>query len=327
MSSEPILRVSGFSASYRTGDATVDAVRDVSLEIHRGEALALVGESAAGKSTIALGILQILPGNADVAGDVVFDGVTLNELDEAGLRKVRGDEIAIIFQDAQSALTPTLSIGSQIAELFRGHRNLSSREADEAAVETLAKVLPYPADVARSYPFQLSGGMAQRALIAMAMALEPKVVIADEPTSSLDASVRNEMLGWLEEMRDDHDVAILLITHDLGVVARFADRVEVMYAGAIVESADVRAIFREPKHPYTYGLLQSVPRLTGDQDRLPMMLGQPPDLSALPPQCPFLPRCNKATSRCRTDDAPALERDASGARLACFNPIVVPLKN
>ncbi|MDP6605812.1 MAG: ABC transporter ATP-binding protein, partial [Dehalococcoidia bacterium] len=213
MSSRSILKVAGLSASYRTKDATVEAVRDVSLEIHSGEALALVGESAAGKSTVALGILQLLPGNAEVAGDVVYDGVTLNELDEAGLRSIRGDDIAIIFQDAQSALTPTLSVGAQIAELFREHRDLTSGEAEEAAVETLAKVLPYPADVARSYPFQLSGGMAQRALIAMAMALEPKVVIADEPTSSLDVGVRNEMLGWLEEMRDQHDVAVLLITH------------------------------------------------------------------------------------------------------------------
>lgn len=308
-------------------------MRGVDLDLHRGEAVALVGESAAGKSTVALAILQILPGNAEVSGEIVFDGLKMNEASESQLRRVRGEEIAIIFQDAQSALTPTMTVGKQIAELFREHRDLTQNEAELAAVETLRKVLPDPVQVARSYPFQLSGGMAQRALIAMAMALEPAVVIADEPTSSLDASVRQEMLSWLEEMRDDRDVAVLLITHDLGIVARFADRVAVMYAGQIVESADVRTIFREPKHPYTFGLLQSVPTLTSELGRrLPVMPGQPPDLSALPPQCPFLPRCNKATSRCRTDDAPALTATADGGAegaegglVACYNPIVVPV--
>jgi len=250
----------------------------------------------------------------------------MNEATEPELRHVRGDEISIIFQDAQSALTPTMSVGHQMAELFREHRNMRQDEAELAAVEVLRKVLPDPVQVARSYPFQLSGGMAQRALIAMAMALDPAVVIADEPTSSLDASVRQEMLDWLEQMRDDRDVAVLLITHDLGIVARFADRVAVMYAGEIVESADVRTIFREPKHPYTFGLLQSVPTLTGERGRrLPVMTGQPPDLSDLPPQCPFLPRCNKATSCCRTDAAPVLEATGEGGLVACYNPIVVPV--
>jgi oligopeptide/dipeptide ABC transporter ATP-binding protein len=250
----------------------------------------------------------------------------MNEASESELRHVRGDEIAIIFQDAQSALMPTMSVGHQIAELFREHRDMSQDEAELAAVDVLRKVLPDPVQVERSYPFQLSGGMAQRALIAMAMALDPAVVIADEPTSSLDASVRQEMLGWLEQMRDDRDVAVLLITHDLGVVARFADRVAVMYAGEIVESADVRTIFREPKHPYTFDLLQSVPTLTGERGRrLTVMKGRPPDLSNLPPQCPFLPRCNKATSRCRTDDAPVLTATDEGGLVACYNPIVVPV--
>ena len=306
-------------------DGSIDAVRGVDLDLHRGEAVALVGESAAGKSTVALAILQILPGNAESSGEIVFDGLKMNEASEPELRRVRGDEIAIIFQDAQSALTPTMSVGHQIAELFRAHRDVSQDEAELAAVEVLRKVLPDPVEVARSYPFQLSGGMAQRALIAMAMALDPAVVIADEPTSSLDANVRQEMLGWLEQMRDDRDVAVLLITHDLGIVARFADRVAVMYAGEIVESADVRTIFRAPKHPYTFGLLQSVPTLSGERGRrLPVMKGQPPDLSDLPPQCPFLPRCNKATSRCRTDDAPPLAATDDGGLVACYNPIVVP---
>ena len=301
-------------------------MRGLDLDLHRGEAVALVGESAAGKSTVALAILQILPGNAESSGEIVFDGLTMNEASDSELRRVRGDEIAIIFQDAQSALTPTMTIGDQIVELFRAHRDMTQDEAELAAVETLRKVLPEPVEIARSYPFQLSGGMAQRALIAMSMALEPAVVIADEPTSSLDASVREEMLSWLEEMRDDRDVAVLLITHDLGVVARFADRVAVMYAGQIVETADVRTLFRAPKHPYTYGLLQSVPTLASERrERLPVMPGQPPDLIDLPPQCPFLPRCYKATSRCRTEDAPALTGSIEDGLVACYNPIVVPI--
>ena len=301
-------------------------MRGVDLDLHRGEAVALVGESAAGKSTVALAILQILPGNAESSGEIVFDGLTMNEASDSELRRVRGDEIAIIFQDAQSALTPTMTIGDQIVELFRAHRDMTQDEAELAAVETLRKVLPEPVEIARSYPFQLSGGMAQRALIAMSMALEPAVVIADEPTSSLDASVREEMLSWLEEMRDDRDVAVLLITHDLGVVARFADRVAVMYAGQIVETADVRTLFRAPKHPYSYGLLQSVPTLASERrERLPVMPGQPPDLIDLPPQCPFLPRCYKATSRCRTEDAPALTGSIEDGLVACYNPIVVPI--
>ena len=301
------------------------AVRNVSLELHRGEVLALVGESASGKSTVALATLGLLPSNAEVEGDVFYDGVPLSAMDSDELRHIHGEEIAIIFQDAQSALTPTLPVGQQVAELFQAHRGLSERDANAAAVETLSRVLPDAASVAKSYPFQLSGGMAQRVLISMAMALEPAVIIADEPTSSLDLGVRQETLRWLEQMRDDHDVAVLLITHDLGVVARLADRVEVMYAGAIVESADVRTLFREPKHPYTFGLLSSLPGGAVAARRLPTMRGQPPDLSSLPPECPFLPRCNKATSTCRAEPAPRLEEFDRGHMLACYNPMVVPL--
>ena len=301
------------------------AVRNVSLKLHRGEVLALVGESASGKSTVALATLGLLPSNAEVEGDVFYDGVPLSAMDSDELRHIRGEEIAIIFQDAQSALTPTLPVGQQVAELFQAHRGLSERDANAAAVETLSRVLPDAASVAKSYPFQLSGGMAQRVLISMAMALEPAVIIADEPTSSFDLGVRQETLRWLEQMRDDHDVAVLLITHDLGVVARLADRVEVMYAGAIVESADVRTLFREPKHPYTFGLLSSLPGGAVAARRLPTMRGQPPDLSSLPPECPFLPRCNKATSTCRAEPAPRLEEFDRGHMLACYNPMVVPL--
>ena len=325
MNARSILSVSSLSASYGTKEATVTAVRNVSLELHRGEVLALVGESASGKSTVALAMLGLLPSNAEVKGEVFYDGVPLSEMDSDELRRIRGEEIAIIFQDTQSALTPTLQVGQQVAELFQEHRGLSERDANAAAVETLSRVLPDAASVAKSYPFQLSGGMAQRVLISMAMALEPAVIIADEPTSSLDLGVRQETLRWLEQLRDDGDVAVLLITHDLGVVARLADRVEVMYAGAIVESADVRTLFREPKHPYTFGLLSSLPGGAVEERRLPTMRGQPPDLSSLPPECPFLPRCNKATNTCRVEPAPRLEEFDRGHMLACYNPMVVAL--
>lgn len=320
-----MLSVSDLNVSYRTRNDVVAAVRGLDLELHRGEAVALVGESASGKTTVALSLLRILPTNATFSGEMTYDGVSLSKMSERDLRRVRGDEIAIIFQDAQSALTPTLTVGDQISELFTAHRPMSKLEADAATVETLSRVLPDAAHVAESYPFQLSGGMAQRALIAMAMALDPAIVIADEPTSSLDAAVRHEMITWLEQMRDARDVAVLLITHDLGVVARFADRVAVMYAGRIVETADVNAIFKQPKHPYTFGMLASVPGLASRGTRLYSMPGQPPDLTDLPPGCPFLPRCNKAVSQCRTDDAPALEAVEGGASVACYNPMVVPL--
>lgn len=328
---EPILSVRGLNATYRVKEARVAAVRDLDLDLHRGRTLALVGESGAGKSTVALAILHVLPSGAEMSGEVVFDGVALGGLPAEELRRVRGAEIALILQDAHSALSPSLRVGEQVAELFEAHSELSRSEAKEAAVETLARVLPDARRVADSFPFQLSGGMAQRVLIAMATALEPRVIIADEPTASQDPAVSSETLSALERMRDEGQVALLLITHDLSIVARLADEVAVMYAGRIVERTDVRTFFSAPLHPYAYGLLSSLPefapeRRPGERSRLRVMPGQPPDLSLLPPQCAFLPRCQKAVSRCRTEDAPALEPAGPGHEVACFNPMVVPLE-
>lgn len=325
---DPIVSVRHLSASYHTDEATIPAVRDLSLDLYPGEVLALVGESASGKSTVAHAILGLLPASADVSGEVLLRGRSLRSLPPEDLRRVRGSEIAMIFQHAQSSLTPTLTIGEQMSELYRAHDRISREEAYVRAVEALRMVLADPERIAGSYPFQLSGGMAQRVMIAMAMALNPGVVLADEPTANLDPAVRQETLERLERMRDD-GAAVLVITHDFGVVARIADRVGVMYAGQVIEEADVRTIFREPKHPYTFGLLQSLPSLSGGR-RLQSMRGQPPDLATLPPECPFLPRCPKATSRCRTEDAPGLEQvedSVGGHRVACFNPIAVPLRD
>lgn len=325
-----LLSVAHLTAHYRTEDETVAAVRDVSLELHSGEVLAIVGESGAGKSTVAHAILGLLPGSASVTdGEVVYRGRRLLELTSEELRTVRGAEIAMIFQDALAALTPTLRIGEQLAELFQAHRQMGQREAAAEAVRVLSGIFPDGDRIADAFPFQLSGGMAQRVMVALATALEPDVVIADEPTANLDPGVRMEMLQRLEGLRDEHGVGILLITHDFGVVARLADRVAVMYAGEIVETADVRTVFRSPKHPYTFGLLQSLPSIHS-AERLVMMPGNPPELSALPPECPFLPRCRKAISQCRIEPAPRLlqlEATAAGHLVACYNPMAIALRD
>ena len=328
---EPVLSVRELTASYRLKDTHIRAVRNVSFDLLAGETLALVGESACGKSSVALSVLGLLPRNAAIeGGEVEYRGESLVDAEPKRLRRLRGSEIAMIFQDAQSSLTPNIRVRDQVAEVFQSHSDLSSKEAAERAVEALARFLPDAAAVADSYPFQLSGGMAQRVMIAMATALGPKVIVADEPTASLDAAIRHETMSFLEEMRDDQGVAVLLITHDFGVVARLADRVAVMYAGEIIETADVRTIFRAPKHPYTFGLLSSIPSLDLHRERLTSMKGQPPDLAKLPEECAFLPRCSKAILQCRGEVAPPLspvEESANAGHLAaCYNQIVVPLR-
>ena len=328
MAEAPILSVTGLTASYESEETRIAAVRGVSFDLRRGETLALVGESGCGKTSVALAVLGLLPDNATVEdGEVRYAGESLLDGDAERLRSLRGSELSIIFQDAQSALTPTLRVGEQVAEVFAAHGDLSGEQAHTLAIEALARFLPDPASVVQAFPFQLSGGMAQRVMIAMATALKPAVLIADEPTASLDAAVRHETLSFLERIRDDQGVAVLLITHDFGVVARLADRVAVMYAGEVVETADVNTLFRAPRHPYTFGLLSSLPGISEERTRLTPLRGQPPDLATLPPQCPFLPRCNKATSECRIDAAPALDELAEGHRVACYNPIAVALRD
>lgn len=326
----PLLEVRGLSASYRTPAGVIRAVRDVSFDLREGETLALVGESAAGKSTIGLALLGLLPTNASLeAGAAHFRGESLLDATPERLRRVRGAEISMIFQDAQSALTPTIRVGEQVAEVYAAHLQLSRKEAQARALARLHEVLPDADRVAKAYPFQLSGGMAQRVMIAMATALQPRIIIADEPTASLDPGVRQETLAALERLRDEQGVAVLLITHDFGVVARLADRVAVMYAGELVEEMAVRTAFRTPRHPYTFGLLSSLPAYATERGQLMPMAGQPPDLSNLPPGCPFLPRCTKAVLPCRNEAAPALapfEGDEAH-QVACYNPIAVALRD
>jgi oligopeptide/dipeptide ABC transporter ATP-binding protein len=319
-----VLTVRDLRVEYRTQEAGVPALRGISLDLFPGEILALVGESGAGKTSVAHAILGLLPGNASMSGDIRYRGRVLDAMSDEEIRHLRGAEIAMIFQDAQSSLTPSMTIGDQVAEIFRAHRHMDPKEARRAGLEALRRTLPDVDRVADAYPFQISGGMAQRVMISMATALDPRVIIADEPTANLDPAVRMETLQQLEDLRND-GTAVLVITHDFGVVARIADRVGVMYAGQIIEEADVRTIFRRPRHPYTAGLLDSIPGIQR-RERLVPMRGNPPDMANLPPECPYLPRCTKAINTCRQEPAPALvavEDSVEGHRVACFNPMAV----
>ncbi len=330
----PLLSVRNLRAAYRGPEGMIPAVRGVSFDLYPGEALALVGESAAGKSSVAHATLGLLPSNAEVSGSILYNGQSLLELNEEGRRRIRGGEIAMIFQDAMAGLTPTLRVGEQVAEIFLAHEKMDPKAARAAAIEALRPLLPDAERIMDAYPFQLSGGMAQRVMVAMATALRPKIVIADEPTANLDPAVRLETLNWLEGLRHQ-GTAVMLITHDFGVVARLADRVMVMYGGVVAEEADVFTIFRRPRHPYTYGLLSSLPGVMAGA-RLTPMRGSPPDLATLGVECAFLERCPKAVSQCRGEPSPALvaalpfpgsELPAeAGHRVACFNPMAIDLR-
>ena len=322
---DPVLRVRGLSVEYRTKEGVIPALRNASLELRRGETLALVGESGSGKSTLGFGILRILPRNAEVtAGEIVFDGREIGGLAPSDLREIRGDEISIIFQDPIAGLNPIIPVGRQVEEVITSHRDVGEKEARRAALDVLESVqLPDPERIAKSYPGQLSGGMCQRIMIAIATALDPAVLIADEPTSSLDVTVQAQILHELERMRDERGTAILLITHDMGVVAQTADRVAVIYAGAVAEIDEVGTIFSSPRHPYTWALLDTLPRFDRRR-RLAQIPGAPPDLLELDGRCAYVPRCRKALSRCRSEPEPPLAPlgDRPGLMLACYNPVL-----
>jgi oligopeptide/dipeptide ABC transporter ATP-binding protein len=323
---EPVLRIENLSAQFDTLEGPVRAVRDVSLELRAGETLALTGESGAGKTSIGLAILDLLPHPGRItAGRIFLGGRDILSLSAEEKRRVRGREVAIVFQDPATGLNPVLSVGAQVEEIITAHEAATKKEAKRRSLEVLARMgLPEPEEVAKSYPFQLSGGMAQRVMIAIATALDPKVLIADEPTSALDVTVQAAILDDFRRLQGRFGTSLLLITHDLGVVAQMADRVAVMYAGMVVESGDVRTVFERPRHPYTAALLSSRPRADRDAGGpLPSMPGQPPDLTELGEECPYLPRCPKATSTCRNEPAPALFEMAAGQQAACYNPMHV----
>mgnify|MGYP003553122572 FL=1 len=314
--SPPLLQVTDLHVSFATEDGTVQAVDGVSFSLDPGEILAIVGESGCGKSVTAQTITGLTQGsNSRIAGSVTYRGRELTGIDDDGLRDIRGEEIAMVFQDPMSSLNPVYRVGDQIAEMIRAHRDVSKKEALARAVELLGSVgIPNPAARVRCYPHEFSGGMRQRVMIAMALALEPAVLIADEPTTALDVTVQAQILRLIADLNRDRDLAVVLITHDLGVVAEVADRVLVMYAGQIVEDGSLDDIFYSPQHPYTWGLLGSLARLDRPRgERLTQIAGQPPSLLHPPPGCRFAPRCTFEFDKCGLP--PALEPTASTAHL------------
>lgn len=316
----PLLEVEHLTTRFATPKGLVHAITDVSFGLEGGRILAILGESGSGKTTIGLSMLGLLPNAGRVEGGAIrLAGRDLLSLPERDLRAVRGREISMIFQDPVSGLNPVLTIGQQIEEIVTSHAAISKRDARARAIDVLRSLgIARPEQVAKQYPFHLSGGMAQRVMIGIATALGPKVLIADEPTSALDVTVQAAILEELRRLRDN-GTAILLITHDLGIVAQLADEVAVMYGGRIVEAGDVGTIFARPRHPYTWALLATRPRTDQLRERLPVIPGQPPDMTDAPDLCPFLPRCPKALSVCRTEPMPGEEQVDPGHRVACYN--------
>jgi peptide/nickel transport system ATP-binding protein len=327
-SSTPLLDVEELKTYFFTRDGVVRAVDGLSFSVARGETLAIVGESGCGKSVTSLSILRLIasPPGRTVAGRVLFEGHDLLELPEAEMRKIRGDAISMIFQEPMTSLNPVLTIGRQIAEVLMLHRGLGREAAMRRAVDMLKLVhMPEPERRVVQYPHELSGGMRQRVMIAMALACEPRLLIADEPTTALDVTIQAQILDLMRELKERTGAAIVLITHDLGVVAEMAQRVVVMYAGRKVEEAPVAALFARPRHPYTRGLLDSIPKLGASKTnggrrgatRLSEIAGTVPSLLQPIVGCAFAPRCAYVTARCRIE-YPPLEEKATGHRVACW---------
>jgi oligopeptide/dipeptide ABC transporter ATP-binding protein len=317
----PLLDVRDLTVSFPTRDGVVEAVRGVSLQVARGKTLAIVGESGSGKSVATQTIVRLTHG-ARVSGLALFDGRDLLSMPSAALREVRGPGIGMIFQNPLSSLHPFLRIGWQIEEMIRAHRPLSRQEARARAVELLAQVgIPRPDARVDDYPHQFSGGMLQRAMIAMAIALGPRLLIADEPTTALDVTVQAQILALLGKLQAELGTAIILITHDLGVVAGMADEVLVMYGGRVMERAERRTVYRRPHHPYTEGLLRSLPRADAPRARLTPIAGQPPSMIDPPAGCPFHPRCPHVMEVCLRETPPlAVVQGDAAHRSACWLP-------
>src|SRR3982751_6323331 len=312
-----LLEVRDLQSHFQTRAGLVRAVDGVSFYVDRGELLGIVGESGCGKSITALSIMRLIsPPGRIAGGQIFFEGQNLLDLPDEQMRAIRGDDIAMIFQDPMTSLNPVFTVGEQIAEALRLHRKLSRKHARQAAIEAMREVaIPDPARRVNDYPHQLSGGMRQRVMIAMALACNPKLLIADEPTTALDVTIQAQILELLDDLRKQRELAVLLITHDLGVVAEVADRVAVMYTGRIVEESPVDELFARPKHPYTEGLLRSVPKLTSTQvirkERLETIEGVVPKPTDLPPGCHFAPRCPHRMPRCTAEEIPLYQLEGS----------------
>jgi oligopeptide/dipeptide ABC transporter ATP-binding protein len=326
---EPTLSIRNLVTEFQTPDGVVHAVNDVSYDVYPGETLGVVGESGSGKSVTVMSVLGLIPRPPGriAGGEVLFEGRDLLKISSNELRKIRGRDIAMIFQDPMTSLNPVLTVGFQIAEALRSHaRDVSEDAARKRVVELLEMVgVPNPDQRYDQYPHEYSGGMRQRAMIAIAMANRPKLLIADEPTTALDVTIQAQVLDVLQTAQRETQAGVILITHDLGLIAEMADRVAVMYGGKVVEIGDVHTIFHDPRHPYTLGLMSSLPRLEADLERLVPIQGQPPSLINLPAGCSFHPRCSlyDGRERCRTE-VPPLREVLAGHRSACHFAEEVP---
>jgi oligopeptide/dipeptide ABC transporter ATP-binding protein len=299
---EVILSVKDLKTSFFTRRGTVRAVDGVSFDLVKGECLCLVGESGCGKTVTALSILGLIdsPPGRIVGGEIFYDGMDLTKCSAEQLRHIRGREIAMIFQDAQSALNPVFTIGDQIVEQIKLHLRVSQREAKNRAISRLKEVgIPSPEEVASYYPHQLSGGMKQRAMIAMSLSCDPRLLVADEPTTAVDVTIKAQIIDIFRQLKETRKMSILFITHELGIVSEFGDRIVVMYAGRVAETAVVSELLNNPKHPYTSGLINCLPDITQERERLESIPGTVPSLIDLPGGCLFHPRCNKAMAICR----------------------------
>ncbi len=315
----PLLAVDDLHVEFRMRESTAHVLNGVSYHVRPGETLAVLGESGSGKSVTAqtvMGILDMPPG-VITGGSIHYRGQDLLAAGEEQRRQLRGESMAMIFQDALSALNPVYTVGYQIGEQLRLRRGMSRRNATKRAAELLDMVrIPNAKQRVREYPHQFSGGMRQRAMIAMSLALDPELLIADEPTTALDVTVQAQIMDMLDDLRREHDMGVILITHDLGVVAEIADRIAVMYAGRVVESADAEELYRRPAHPYTEGLMRSIPRMDTKESTLDSIRGMPPSLSAIPSGCPFHPRCPRARDRCAVE-VPGYHEPEPGRISAC----------
>ena len=325
MQEKELLRLNDLKTYFYTEDGVVKAVDVVSFEIFKGETLGVVGESGCGKSVTSLSIMRLIPippGKIE-DGQIWFEGEDIVTKSEAEMRNIRGNDISMIFQEPMTSLNPVYTVGNQIAEAIILHQNVSSQEAMDQAVEMLTKVgIPSPEKRVHEYPHQLSGGMRQRVMIAMALSCNPKLLIADEPTTALDVTIQAQILELMKELKEEFGTAIMLITHDLGVVAEVCDRVAVMYAGKVVEYSDAKTVFGHPRHPYTWGLLKSIPSLDTQVDRLLVIEGVVPNPLHLPEGCKFHPRCMFATDKCRESE-PGIEDYQEGHAVRCWYPDAV----
>lgn len=317
---EQLLEVSGLSTEFVTGAGVIRAVDGIHLSVRKGETLGIVGESGCGKSITSLSIMQLLPPKtAKVTADqITFDGQNMLKLSGREIRRIRGNRMAMIFQEPMTSLNPVFKIGRQIVEAARAHMNIGKREAHALAVEMLEKVgISRPDKIANQYPHQLSGGMRQRVMIAMAMVCKPQLLIADEPTTALDVTIQAQILELMKDLQQKEGMSIMMITHDLGVVAEMCDRVIIMYAGQVVEEAEVRTLFKRPLHPYTRGLLASLPQLAEGDTRLRSIPGQVPNPLHMPQGCRFAPRCTYRQEQCETQ-VPELLEAAPGHQCRCI---------